>query len=171
MDKPTMKDLRGAFRAETKRARREIVVPKPKIIAPKPEKKARSKPPKWRTIKCKRCGIEVSTMAKSRKYCPDCAKAAQKEAHRKCVSKPGGQVITGICNSCGREFPYIYRGYDKTLCGECRGANCGAGGPKKIKAKKKKPHVSQIDAIQRAAHAAGMSYGRYVAMMEMQKGA
>lgn len=29
----------------------------------------------------------------------------------------------------------------------------------------------RIDEIQRAAHAAGMSYGRYVAMMEMQKGA
>lgn len=152
MDKPTMKDLRGAFRSATK--------------------KARSKPPKWKTITCARCGIEVSTMKGSRtKYCPDCAKAAQKEAHRKCVSKPGGQVVTTICNSCGREFSYIFRGYDKTLCGECRGANCGAGGPKKIKAKKKEPHVSQIDAIQRAAHAAGMSYGRYVAMMEMQKGA
>ena len=35
---------------------------------------------------------------------------------------------------------------------------------------KEKPRVSHINDIQQAARKAGMSYGRYVAMMAMKKG-
>lgn len=135
MGKPTMEDLRGAFRSATRKARREIVVPKPKIVAPKPGKKARSKPPKWKTIKCARCGIEVSTMKGSRrKYCPDCAKEAVRENNR-------------------RYYKHMSRIIREPTQTEI----------------KREMRQSRIDEIQRSAHAAGMSYGKYKAMLAIQE--
>ena len=134
--------------------------------------------PKLKHITCAKCKADIVVPVKAgrAKYCPKCAQeeksASQKRSkeRRKKGDRPtDGGIITTICNSCGQEFSYIYKGYYKTLCEECRGANCGAGGPKKLKAKKKKPHVSQIDAIQRAAHEMGMSYGKYKAMLAMQE--
>lgn len=165
-----VKEKAALFREAIRAARESGKGTKKKSLV-KPEE------PKLKHIKCKKCGADVvvSAMAWNAKYCPKCASeersASQrrsKERRKRAGRQTGGETVTTICNSCGREFSYIYRGYYKTLCGECTGANCGAGGPKKLKAKKK-PHVSRIDEIQRAAQAAGMSYGKYKAMMEMQK--
>ena len=129
--------------------------------------------PKLKHITCAKCNADVIVPAKAgrAKYCPKCAQEEKQASQKrsKARTKTDGETVTAICNNCGLEFSYIYRGYYKALCGECRGANHGAGGPKKIRAKKKKPHVSQIDAIQRAAQAVGMSYGKYKAWLDSQK--
>ena len=44
------------------------------------------------------------------------------------------------------------------------------GKPKPIKPPKPKPHISQIDRLVKEARAAGVSYGRYVAMQYIKEG-
>lgn len=155
--KPEPEALREALCAATRKARG------------RPKKEAAEKP-KTKKIICARCGVEMEVAKGSRQmYCPPCAKESKRESHRM-RGRPEGPPATGTCSRCGRAFSYPYKGYHRTTCDDCRGANYGkaeAGG----ETKKQKPRVSQIDAKQRAARELGMSYGRYVAMMTMKKGA
>ena len=140
-------------------------------------------PPKKKTkrIRCERCGaeVEVPVMAARAKFCPACATASVREKNRKyrerAASLGEGELTTGKCSCCGKNFSYIYEGKRRTKCEACRKYD-----DKYMSSIFKEPTKKEIerelrqrriDEIQRAAQAAGMSYGRYVAMMEMQKGA
>lgn len=140
-------------------------------------------PPKKKTkrIRCERCGaeVEVPVMAARAKFCPACATASVREKNRKyrerAASLGEGELTTGKCSCCGKNFSYIYEGKRRTKCDACRKYD-----DKHMSRIIREPTQTEIerelrqrriDEIQRAAHAAGMSYGRYVAMMEMQKGA
>lgn len=140
-------------------------------------------PPKKKTkrIRCERCGaeVEVPVMAARAKFCPACATASVREKNRKyrerAASLGEGELTTGKCSCCGKNFSYIYEGKRRTKCDTCRKYD-----EKYMNRIIREPTQTEIDRelrqrrideIQRAAQAAGMSYGRYVAMMEMQKGA
>ena len=114
--KPTIEELRAAFRSATEKARRR-------------------RPPQWKTKTCERCGVEISVLWMRQKYCDDCAKGVKREMN---------SASTKSAN-------------------EKRKAKAAE------KREKKKPHVSRIDDILQAARKAGMSYGRYVAMIAMKK--
>lgn len=139
------------------------------------------KPPKKKTkrIRCERCGaeVEVPFMAARARFCPACAMESVREKnsqYRERAAAPGdGEVMTGRCSCCGKNFSYIYEGRHRTKCDDCRKYD-----DKFMSRMLKEPTQKEIDRemrqrkideIQRAAHAAGMSYGKYKAMMEMRK--
>ena len=139
------------------------------------------KPPKRKTkhIRCARCGadVEVPVMAARAKFCPKCAIASVREKNREYrerAAAPGdGETMTGRCSCCGKNFSYIYEGKRRTKCDACRKYD-----DKSLSRIIKEPTQTEIeremrqrriDEIQRAAHAARMSYGKYKAMMEMRK--
>ena len=138
-------------------------------------------PPRKKTkrIRCERCGaeVEVPVMAARAKFCPACATASVREKNRKyrerAASLGEGELTTGKCSCCGKNFSYIYEGKRRTKCEACRKYD-----DKYMSSIFKEPTKKEIerelrqrriDEIQRAAQAAGMSYGKYKAMMEMQK--
>lgn len=138
-------------------------------------------PPKKKTkrIRCERCGaeVEVPVMAARAKFCPACATASVREKNRKyrerAASLGEGELTTGKCSCCGKNFSYIYEGKRRTKCEACRKYD-----DKYMSSIFKEPTKKEIerelrqrriDEIQRAAQAAGMSYGKYKAMLEMQK--
>lgn len=116
------------------------------------KKKHREKEKRWlleepRSITCERCGVEVVlTDARqfNRKYCDDCQKIVYAELRKKAKDAQKER---------GREKQLDKRRSPFKGCGS---------------KSTKKPRVSQIEAIQKAAHAAGMSYGKYQAMLAMQ---
>ena len=152
--KPTIEELRGAFRY---------------------------------TIKCLRCGCEVvlkSPQAMSRKYCDDCQKVVYAELRKKAkdafIERNRTDGLTGNqkrCERCGTIF--VRQGFRK-YCDDCRPiVKREQEAAKKRKqregwrtselpvGRKKKPRVSQIEAINDAARKAGMSYGQYQALKAM----
>ena len=139
------------------------------------------------TITCERCGAEfVSTNIRGpqRKYCDECKESAYKETNRKAFHawaerRKNGLPNMKICDICGAVFD-SKGGGGRRYCDKCRievkreaerqkqrkkreGWRCTD-----LQQKRKKPRVSQIDSIQRAAHEAGMSYGKYKALMFMK---
>lgn len=137
------------------------------------EKEAKAE--KTVTIVCKRCGKTVVTSAKGpeRQYCDACAHERRKERQKawreeKAAKKPPrvrkgrGTVRVGECTRCGVTFEYIYKGYERICCDDCL-----RGGVRNLVTRPTR--VSQIDDLAAAARAAGMSYGRYKAMMEYKK--
>ncbi len=177
-----------AFYEALKAARGEPIKPKElkKPIEPKKRKWELAEP---RIIKCGHCGREVvltDARSHNRKYCDDCKKIVYAELTKKAHDaykdrkNPEGKRL---CARCGVVLEKR-RGGQK-YCDDCRAAarlERDAARKRKQKQregwrigelpekKKKKPRVSQIDSIQRAAHEAGMSYGKYVAMLAMKKG-
>ena len=154
-------------------------------------KKHRTKEKRWmlaepRIIKCERCGCEVVlTDARSfnRKYCDDCKKIVYAELTKKAHDaykdrkNPEGKRR---CARCGVVLEKR-RGNQK-YCDDCRAAarrEQDAARKQKQREgwrtgelpekKKKKPRVSQIENLNAAARKAGMSYGKYVAMLAMQR--
>lgn len=155
-------------------------------------------PPKKKTkrIRCERCGaeVEVPVMAARAKFCPACATASVREKNRqyreRAASLGEGELTTGKCSCCGKNFSYIYEGKRRTKCDACRKYD-EAGRMRRKKEREQcleeggkfsvlfrsptKAEIERelrqrrIDEIQRAAQAAGMSYGKYKAMLEMQK--
>ena len=150
-------------------------------------KKHRTKEKRWmlaepRIIKCERCGCEVVlTDARSfnRKYCDDCQKIVYAELHKKADALRGKQE-TKRCARCG----VVLEKQNRKYCDDCRAIARNEQEAAKRRRqregwrtgdlpekKKKKPRVSQIENLNAAARQAGMSYGKYVAMLAMKKGA
>ena len=150
-------------------------------------KKHRTKEKRWllaepRIIECQRCGCEVVlTDARSfnRKYCDDCQKIVYAELHKKADALRGKQEQK-LCARCG----VVLEKQNRKYCDDCRAAAKREQEAAKRRRqregwrtgdlpekKKKKPRVSQIENLNAAARKAGMSYGKYVAMMAMKKGA
>lgn len=128
-------------------------------------------------IKCAICGKDtvVSIKAAHEKFCKDCSGQAYKETRaawkRRVRVQSGeaqnGEKITSFCTVCGKEFSYIYNGYYLARCEKCRGKGGRAAQP--IRRYEKRPGNTRLDAAQRAAQELGMSYGKYKAMLAMQK--
>ena len=136
--KPTIDELRGAFRYAQKR--------------------------------CERCGALFEQRG-YRKYCDDCQSIVKNEQTRESRERkknpPVGETVEATCRECGITFSYVYRGgLRRQYCNVCS-ANRRIEDIEKIPRKKKKPRVSQIEAINDAARKAGMSYGQYQAMKAM----
>ena len=153
-------------------------------------------PPRKRTkrIRCERCGVEVEVpfMAFRARFCPACATASVREKNReyreRAASLGEGELATGRCSCCGKNFSYTYRGKRRTKCDACRKCNdIGQlrrkkergpedGGrlsvlfPPPTKAEiERELRQRKIDEIQRAAKEAGMSYGQYKAWLYTQE--
>lgn len=128
-------------------------------------------------IKCAICGKDtvVSIKAAHAKFCRECSGQAYKETRaawkRRVRAQSGeaqnGEKITSFCTVCGKEFSYIYNGYYLARCEKCRGKGGRAAQP--IRRYEKRPGNTRLDAAQRAAQELGMSYGKYKAMLAMQK--
>ncbi len=71
-----------------------------------------------------------------------------------------GHTYTAKCNLCGEIFSYVYHGYIRVRCNNCARHKRG------IARFQSKHHESHIDEISKAARDAGMSYGKYRAMIE-----
>ena len=138
-------------------------------------------------LKCARCGCEVvlkSPQAMNRKYCDDCQKVVYaelrkkaKDAYRERRRTDGLQGNQKRCERCGVLFEK--QGFRK-YCDDCRSImKREQDAAKKRKQRegwrtsglpvrrKKKPRVSQIEAINDAARKTGMSYGQYQALKAM----
>lgn len=155
-------------------------------------------PPRKRTrrIRCERCGVEVEVpfMAFRARFCPACATASVREKNReykrRVAASEDGEMMTGRCSHCGKNFSYTYLGKRRTKCDACRKydeegrirrrkereqrleerGRLSVICPPPTKAEiERELRQRRIDEIQRAAQAAGMSYGKYKAMLEMQK--
>lgn len=153
-------------------------------------------PPKKKTkrIRCERCGaeVEVPVMAARAKFCPACATASVREKNReyreRAASLGEGELTTGRCSCCGKNFSYTYTGKRRTKCDACRKCNdVGQMRRKKKRGLKEDGRLDRIfpqptkaeierelrqrriDAIQRAAKEAGMSYGQYKAWLYTQE--
>lgn len=151
-------------------------------------KKHRAKEKRWllaepRIIECERCGCEVvleDARQFKRKYCDACQKIVYAELHKKADALRGKQEQKR-CARCGVVLEE--RRSNRKYCDDCRtlakreqeaakrrrqreGWRTGDLPEKK----KKTPRVSQIVNLNEAARKAGMSYGRYVAMLAMKKG-
>ena len=138
----------------------------------------------WK-IKCKRCGCEVvltNRQASRRKYCDACQKIVYAELRRKSAVAWWERQKSGVkrlCVRCGVVLESPRRG--QKYCDDCRALakkEKEATRRNMVKElqrtgkppKEKKPRVSQIVNLNEAARKAGMSYGRYVAMLAMKKG-
>jgi len=152
-------------------------------------KKGKLDPAHTKVITCEICGKEVIVPAKAARarYCPECSSKAYKASTKKYRDKeknpPVGETVETTCIICNKSFSYEYRGGKRReFCNMCspnrHDENAGAIEPNyhtgwhkaEKPRKKKKPHVSQIVDLNEAARKAGMSYGRYVAMLAMKKG-
>ena len=152
-------------------------------------KKHRTKEKRWmlaepRIIKCERCGCEVvleDARSYKRKYCDDCQKIVYAELRNKAKDAFRGRQEPKRCARCGVVLEK--RRTNQKYCDDCRAAarreqeaarrlkrREGRRIGELSKKKKKKPRVSQIENLNAAARKAGMSYGKYVAMLAMQKG-
>ena len=128
-------------------------------------------------IKCAICGKDtvVSIKAAHAKFCKECSgqayketRAAWKRRERKKAGKElQGEKVTSYCTVCGKEFSYIYNGYYLARCEKCMGKGGRASQP--LRKCEKRPGNTRLDAAQRAAQELGMSYGKYKAMLDIQK--
>ena len=154
-------------------------------------KKYKDKEKRWmlaepRKIHCERCGCEVIlTDARSfnRKYCDACKKIVYVELTKKAHDAYRERKNPGVkrCARCGVVLEN--RRSNQKYCDDCRAAakfekeaarkrrqREGWRTDELPEKKKKKPRVSQIEKLNAAARKAGMSYGKYVAMLAMKKG-
>lgn len=136
--------------------------------------------------KCVHCGGEFeiaddNSRSKKREYCSDRCKNRARDMRKKGVPV----VIEKVCVECGKT--YIAKRHDSVTCG--RDCNCernkkrakaaGEAYRARMKAEKamkrevvkSKKACESITDIQRKASAMGMSYGKYMAYMSMQRGA
>jgi len=150
-------------------------------------KQYRAKEKRWllaepRTIKCERCGCEIvleDSRQFNRKYCDDCKEIVYAELRKKAKDAYKKRINPDVkrCARCGIALEKQNRKY----CDDCSAAaKREQEAAKKRKqregwrtselprTKKKKPRVSQIENLNDAARKAGMSYGKYVAMLAMQ---
>ena len=127
--------------------------------------------------RCARCGAVFEKQG-YRKYCDDCRGIVKQEqtndSRERNRRKRGtliGETIEATCKMCGKPFSYVYGGgmkrayCDRCSIGRSQVVYYGSDEPPR---KKKKPRVSQIEAINEAARASGMSYGQYQAMRYMK---
>ena len=134
---------------------------------------------------CRHCGgdFEVDGTnhhARRIEYCSNLCRCREHERRKR-----GGPVqIEKVCQECGK--PYIARRHDSVTCGrECnaernkrRVRETGAFYREKYRAERmlqekrpKRKKIETIDQVQKKAQAMGMSYGKYLAYLEIQKGA
>lgn len=136
---------------------------------------------------CRHCGsdFEVDGTNHHQRKIEYCSNKCRYREHD--LRKRGGPVrIEKVCEECGK--PYIGKRRDSVTCStECnilrnkrRVRDRGAYYREKYraerllqeeKAKRKKEQIESIDQIQKKAQAMGMSYGKYLAYMQIQKGA
>ena len=134
---------------------------------------------------CRHCGgdFEISEnnfREKKKEYCSDKCRNRAREVRK----KSGPKQYEKVCQECGKE--YMGKRYDSVTCSaECnnernkrRVRENGAFYRAKYRAErmlqKEKPKPKKHDSIeevQAKARAMGLSYGRYIAYMQMQKGA
>ena len=133
---------------------------------------------------CRHCGgdFEVNENDHHEKrieYCSNRCRYRERDLRRK-----GGPVrIEMICQECGGQ--YIAKRHDSVTCSaKCnaernkrRVREYGAVYREKMRAEKlllkeqpKQEKVESIDEVQKKAQAMGMSYGKYLAYMQIQKG-
>ena len=135
---------------------------------------------------CRHCGNDFEVDGSNHhqrkiEYCSDRCRYREHD-----LRKRGGPVrIDKVCLECGK--PYIGRRRDSVTCSlECNSARnkrrvreAGAVWREKMRAEKllmqeqpkPKKKFESIDEIQAKAQAMGMSYGKYLAYMQIQKGA
>ncbi len=136
---------------------------------------------------CRHCGgdFEVDETNHHQRRIEYCSNKCRYRAHD--LRKKGGpKQYEKVCQECGKT--YIAKRCDSVTCGrECdyernkrRVRENGAAYREKYRAERllqkelanrKKAKVESIDQVQKKAQAMGMSYGRYLAYMQMQKGA
>jgi len=141
--KPTIDELRGAFRYARKRCARCGVV------------------------------FEKQGFRKYCDDCRKIIKQEQtndsRERKRKALI---GETIEATCKICGKPFSYVYGGgMKRAYCDRCsiRGNQVVYNSSEPPRKKKKPPRVSQIETVNDAARKAGMSYGQYQAWLYMQE--
>lgn len=135
---------------------------------------------------CRHCGsdFEVDGTNHHERKIEYCSNLCRHRAHH--ARKMGGPVmIEKVCQECGKT--YIARRCDSVTCSrECnyernrkRVKAAGTAYREKMKAERQrlneelmsKKKFESIEDIQRKARAMGMSYGKYLVYMSMQKGA
>jgi hypothetical protein len=136
---------------------------------------------------CRHCGCdfeidESNQYQRKREYCSGLCGNRERDKRK----KSGPVRIEKICEECG--ITYIAKRFDSVTCGpKCyeernrrRVKEAGAAYREKYRAerllkkemaKQKKEKIESIDQVQAKAQAMGMSYGRYLAYMQIQKGA
>ncbi len=137
---------------------------------------------KTKHIQCAKCGADVVVPVKAgrAKFCPTCAEEAKAASTKRCRTKKircvrcGKEAVVSnlaaqakYCPDCGREVRKEQRKRSVKQHYERQRAQ-------KAEARREKKTGPTIAENQRAAHAAGMSYGQYKAwlyMQEMKKGA
>jgi hypothetical protein len=80
-------------------------------------------------------------------------------------------TLTAICDVCGQEFSYVFKGKHRTICDVCKEmARTKTKHPDWFKKKElKKAPVAKIEDLAAAARARGMSYGQYKAWLYMEE--
>ncbi len=136
---------------------------------------------------CRHCGCDFEVDGNNQhqrkiEYCSDVCRHKEHNLRK----RTGSKEYEKVCLECGKV--YMAKRCDSVTCGrECnyernrkRVREKGAAYRAKYraerllqeeKAKQKKKKIESIDQIQKKAQAMGMSYGRYLAYMQMQEGA
>lgn len=134
---------------------------------------------------CRHCGgdFEVDGTNHHQRQIEYCSNKCRHREHDQ--RRRGGPVqIEMVCQECGK--PYIGRRRDSVTCSpECnsirnrrRVRETGAYYREKYRAERllqeekerQKKKIESIDQVQKKAQAMGMSYGKYLAYMQIQKG-
>lgn len=113
-------------------------------------------------VVCQMCGKKHMAVRRTVKYCPECRKERMKERQRLYKSNV---KKTRVCKKCGKVFTVDHLKNTK-LCEKCR-KNEDKNLINKFKFQRgfEKNHARKpVDDIAAEAKAAGMSYGKYVAM-------
>lgn len=108
---------------------------------------------------CEYCMAEFEPKQQNQKYCrPECAR---RSAQFRNFKKAGRIVYTRICPKCGRLFMTIDE--RKLHCQDRIGIDI------KERLRKPKKKDDAIKAVNHMARASGMSYGKFVAQMSMER--
>ena len=112
---------------------------------------------------CKCCGKQFEHMSAVRLYCSSECYDKVNRARAKKRGTKGIQEVEKNCEYCGKEF--TQRGHKQIDCSvECRKNIMKSSAWKQRVSKPKKPSSIKEMAIEARKH--GMSYGKYVAMLE-----
>ena len=122
---------------------------------------------------CIICGKEFARDGKRLTCSPKCAREAKRRYSKKYLQeKRGAEELKVVkCPICGKEFKQI-RGNQIVCSSECRKKRTRqlAKENKKTEKKKRTKTVRKsLIEIEKEAKEAGMSYGKYVALMEKKK--
>ena len=137
-----------------------------------------------KTTNCERCDTEIYQTGR-KKYCIECAKIVNREQARARDAKTRAARPAEMCSACGKEFTSDTRW---KYCSD----ECAVGAQRSLSAEYKRLHRQEVPPpptslkrhrevklqqkapltlteLSAAAEAAGMSYGKYVALMKEGK--